>query len=86
MLLYVIVRSVLLYTLSVCNKGSTEGSGRQVDIGDKHITVISVSDFHSKPGLVLDALLRGSDCVTRPRVNFCINKKMKDWKVQQTFK
>jgi hypothetical protein len=54
-----------------------------VDIGDKHVTVISVSGFHSKPGLVLDALLRGSDCVTRPRANFCINKKMKDWKVQQ---
>jgi hypothetical protein len=67
MLLYVIVRSVLLYTTKVCNKDSTEGSGRQVDIGDKHVTVISVSDFHSKPGLVLDALLRGSNCVLLTR-------------------
>ena len=57
-----------------------------MDVGDKKVTVISVSDFHSKPGLVLDALLRGSKCITRPRADLCINKKMKDWKVQQTFK
>jgi len=57
-----------------------------VDIGDKHVTFINVSDFHSKPGLVLDALLRGSNCAPRPRANYYINKKMKDWKVQQTFK
>lgn len=86
MLLYVIERSVLLYTIKVCNKDSTGGGRRQVDIGDKQVTVKSVSDFHSKPGLVLDALLRGSKCVPRTRANFCINKKMKDWKVQQTFK
>jgi hypothetical protein len=57
-----------------------------VDIGDKQVTFISVSDFHSKPGLVLDALLRGSNCVLRTRADLCINKKMKGWKVQQTFK
>ena len=86
MLLYVIEHSVLLYTIMVYNKDSTGGGGRQVDVGDKQVTVISVSDFHSKPGLVLDALLRGSNCVLRTRAYVCINKKMKDWKVQQTFK
>jgi len=86
MLLYVIVRTVVLYTIMVYNKDSTEGDGRQVDIGDKQVTVISVSDLHSKPGLVLDALLRGSNCMTRPRANSCTNKKMKDWRVKQTSK